>query len=582
MNRLTYFIGSILIILVIASCHPLDKVNLAALTKPDVYTLPAVAEAYVNNLYADFLPGLNSDEGFNSDEAEAGWPNTTNISPYLRGIINSNTYDYMPYDGIRTINLFLDGIDGATFDAATKNRLKGESLFWRAWAYFGMVKAYGGVELVLKPAAVGDNAAIFTARATTSACYTQIIKDLDDAIGLLPDASGNARINKAVAMAFKGRVTLFEASPQFNRTNSAQLWQAAYDANKAAVTYLDGKGFGLVDDFKQIWVSEMSKEVIMVKRYSYPESPNGYFQVAIWPLKYSESGAANGNMPSLELASTFPMKDGSKWNPNTMNYADFHQNRDDRFYYSIAYNGYPPYLLPMVGKENLWTYWYDKDGDPSTGVNGKEMRADFINGYESRSSFYSPKMVDSSIGVTNKLAGQIDWVEIRYAEVIMNLAEAANEVGKPDEAVQILGTIRDRAKILPGSDNKYGVTATDKGGIRQAIMDERFVEFAFETKRFNDLRRWRTYKSTMEGLPGSTKHGLRIEWSGTTANRPIGLENIDQIWNQFNVTVIEDVGKITMMPEDKYSFFGIPATYLERNSKLEQNNTWGGTFDPLK
>ena len=582
MNRLTYFIGSILIILMIARCNPLDKENLAALSKQDVFTLPAVAEAYVNNIYANFMPGLDSNEGFQSDEAVAGWPNTTFISPYLRGIITANSYDYMPYDGIRTINRFLDGIDAATFDAVNKNRLKGECLFWRAWAYFKMVRAYGGVELVLEPAAVGDNEAIFIPRSTTSACYTQIIKDLDDAISLLPDPSGNARIDKAVAIAFKGRVTLFEACPQFNRTNNVTLWQAAYDANKAAVTYLDSKGFGLVDDFKQIWLSEMNKEVIMVKRYSSPESPDGYFQVAIWPLKYSESGAANGNMPSLELASAYPMKDGSKWDPNSMNYADFHQNRDDRFYYSIAYNGYPPYLMPMLGKENLWTYWYDKDGDPSTGVNGKEIRADFMSGYESRSSFYSPKMVDSNISVPNKLQGQIDWVEIRYAEVIMNLAEAANEVGKLDEALQILGRIRARAKVLPGSDGKYGITATDKGGIRQAIMDERFVEFAFETKRFWDLRRWRIYKSRMEGLQGSTKHGLRIEWPGTAANRPMALENIDLIWNQFNVSVIEDVGKITMLPEDKYSFFGIPSTYLERNSKLEQNNTWGGTFDPLK
>lgn len=581
MKKLTYFIGSILIILIISSCNPLDKENLTAITKQDVYTLPAVADAYVNDIYTTFMPGLNSDEGTNSDEAMMSMGSTT-ISDYLRGVNTIDSYNYFPYGGIRNINLFLDGIDAATFDEATKSRLKGECLFWRAWAYFRMVRVYGGVELVLKPAAVGDDAAIFTARSKTSECYTQILKDLDDAIGLLPDPSGNARIDKGVAMAFKGRVTLFEASPQFNRANSAQLWQAAYDANKAAVTYLSGKGKGLVDDFKQIWLSEMNKEVIMVRRYSAPEATNGYFQVGIWPLKYSESGAAGGNMPSLELASTFPMKDGSKWDPNTMNYAAFQQNRDDRFYYSIAYNGYPPYIKAMFGKENLWTYWYDKDGNPASGINGKEVRADLFLSYESRSSFYSPKMVDANLGVSNKFDGQIDWVEIRYAEVIMNLAEAANEIGKSDEALQILGQIRARAKILPGSDGKFGITATAKDGIRQAIMDERFVEFAFETKRFWDLRRWRIYKSRMEGLAGSTRHGLRIEWNGTAANRPIGLENINDIWNKFNVTASEDVGKITMLPEDKYSFFGIPATYLERNSKLEQNNTWGGTFDPLK
>jgi hypothetical protein len=90
MNRLTYFIGSILIILIIVRCNPLDKENLVALSKQDVYTLPAVAEAYVNNIYATFMPGLNSDEGTNSDEAMNTW-NTVNVSDYLRGIITIDT-----------------------------------------------------------------------------------------------------------------------------------------------------------------------------------------------------------------------------------------------------------------------------------------------------------------------------------------------------------------------------------------------------------------------------------------------------------------------------------------------------------
>jgi hypothetical protein len=86
----------------------------------------------------------------------------------------------------------------------------------------------------------------------------------------------------------------------------------------------------------------------------------------------------------------------------------------------------------------------------------------------------------------------------------------------------------------------------------------------------------------MEGLENSARHGLRIEWAGATEDRPTGLENIDDIWDQFLITTIEDIQQNTMLDEDQYSFFGIPATYLDRNSQLEQNNTWGGTFDPLQ
>lgn len=581
MKKITYLIGSITLILTISGCDPLEKENLRAISNEDVYSIPGVAEAYVNDIYATFMPGINVDEGKQCDEAMSG-TNDVVISSYLRGTITADSYNYMPYGGIRNINQFLAGIDGATFDDATKNRLKGETLFWRAWAYFRMVRAYGGVELILKPESPDNTDAIFVPRATTSACFTQIIKDLDDAIAMLPDPKGNGRIDKGAAMAFKGRVALFLASPQFNRNNNSQLWQAAYDANKAAVTYLSGQGKGLLEDFNKLWQSEMSKEVIMVRRYSYPEATNGYSQVCVMPLKYGESGCAHGNQPSLELVNAFPMKDGSKWDPNAMDYASLFDNRDKRFYYTIAYNGALPYLRPMIGKENMWTYWYDKDGNAATGINGREMRADFFDGYESKSGFYTPKMMDPNLNAVNKLDGQIDWIEIRYAEVIMNLAEAANETDKSDEALQILGQIRKRAGIEAGANGKYGITVTSKNDIRQAIMDERFVEFAFENKRFWDLRRWRIYKSRMESFTDKYRHGLRVEWTGATASRPTGLEDINTIWNKFTAAPSNDVMPITMLAEDKYSFFGIPQTYLDRNSKIEQNNTWGGTFDPLK
>jgi starch-binding outer membrane protein, SusD/RagB family len=580
MNKIIYLIGNILLIFVIAGCEPLDKENLAAISGEDVITNPEVAEAYLNDIYANLMPGFNVNEGRDCDEAMSCM-NAGLISAYLRGQITSDSYNYYPYDVIRNVNIFLELIEDASFDQNIIDRLRGEALFWRAWAYFKMVRAYGGVPLVLKPESPSNEEAIFITRSTTSTCFTQIIKDLDDAIVLLPDPSGNGRIDKGSSMSFKGRVLLYYASPQFNRNNNVQLWQAAYDVNKSAVNYLNGQGKGLLEDFNKLWVEEMNKEVIMVRRYSYPEATNGMIQVCVMPLKYGESGCACGNQPSLELVNSFPMKDGSKWDPGTMDYRVLHQNRDDRFYATIAYNGAAPYLKPMFGKENMWTYYYDKDEDPSTGINGKEVRADFFDTYESRSGFYTNKMMDPNIDASNKEDGEIDWIEIRYAEVILNLAEAANEIDKPNEALDILYQIRERAGIEPGLNGKYGITATSKEEIRQIIMDERFVEFAFETKRFWDLRRWRIFKSRMEGLVGSTKHGLRIEWDGPTNERPTGLEDIDEIWDKFSVTVTEDVEKINMLEENKYSFFGIPSTHLDRNSKLEQNNTWGGTFNPL-
>ncbi|MBK6283843.1 MAG: RagB/SusD family nutrient uptake outer membrane protein [Draconibacterium sp.] len=159
MNKIIYLIGSVVLILITSGCDVLEKENLTAISNDDVYTIPGVAEAYVNDIYANFMPGINVDEGKTCDEAMSG-TNDVVISSYLRGTITADSYDYMPYSGIRNMNIFLDGIDGATFDEATKNRLKGETLFWRAWAYFRMVRAYGGVELILKPASPKDEEAV--------------------------------------------------------------------------------------------------------------------------------------------------------------------------------------------------------------------------------------------------------------------------------------------------------------------------------------------------------------------------------------------------------------------------------------
>ncbi len=588
MKTLKRFISLVFVLICFAKCNPLDKENLAAIQTTDVWGNPAVAEAYVNDIYGSLMPapwttGRVTDETMvvNSGYGEK-------LSPYLNGTLTVDSYnDYDNYAVIRRINIFLKGIDGATFADANKQSYKAQMLFWRAWIYFRMVKAYGGVELVLEPGDPANIEATFIPRSSTSACITQILKDLDDAIAGLENKSTIGRIDKCVAMSFKGRVLMYWASPQFNRNNDLARWTAAYDANKAALTFLDAQGKGLYNKYRELWLDEMNKEVIMVRRYQYPSFANGYSQACMRPLTYAR-GCVGGNMPSLELVNAYPMKDGSKFNPATMDYRKFYQNRDLRFYGSIAYNGAPPFIAPMFGCENMWTYFFDLDGNPATGINGKEARAEnvgstcgaYAENLYSESGFYPAKMLDQNITRTTVEDGQVDWIEIRYAEVLMNMAECANEIGKTPEALAALYQIRARAGIEAGTGN-YGITATSVLDIRKAIQDERLVEFAFEGQRFWDLRRWRIYASTFNNFKNKTFHGLRIEWTGTAANRPKGLTDINTVWDKFTVTESEDYEKVAPKAEDNYSFFGIPKSILERNSKIEQNNTWGGTFNPL-
>lgn len=595
MNTIKKITVIISVMLFIAGCSdPLEKENLKAITSSDVWGSSEIAEAYVNDIYASLMPAYNPGWGYPSasmqtgghtDEAIGSYMRTL-LSDYLKGTITIDSYNYFPYDIIRRINIFLAGIDAATFADAQKKQLKGEALFWRAWAYFKMVYAYGGVPLVLTPTPVGDNDAIFTPRNKTSECFTQILKDMDDAINLLKDKDNIGRIDKCAAIAFKGRVLLFKASPQFNRTNTVSLWADAYNANKQAITFLNSQGKGLYDSYKGIWLNKMNKEVIMVRRHSYPESPNGgssNLGERQRPEIYSPGG--NGlNYPSLELVNADPLKNGSMWDPKTMDYRKLHQNRSKRFYDQIAFNGASPYIPDMViNQENLWTYYYDKDGNPNTGVNGKESSPTSLTGYSTFSSFYCAKMNDQNITKATCANSAIDYIEIRYAEVLLNLAEAANEAGNNSDALDALYKIRNRAGIDAGVDGKYGITATTVASLRQVIQNERFVELAFEDKRWWDLRRWRTYTKVFSDMANGTRHGLMVQYNGPVSARPVGMANIDTFFDKLTIIVQEDnAGKTAMLAEDKYSFFGIPAAILARNSKMEQNNTWGGTFDPLQ
>ncbi|MES1249665.1 MAG: RagB/SusD family nutrient uptake outer membrane protein, partial [Chitinophaga rupis] len=206
----------------------LDKKDLTTIGQTDLWNDPLLANAYVNKLYADNLPGWDQNVAGNSDESFGG-------TDVMYGQLTVNSITTWSYQYIRNINLLLQNIDQGKLTDAQRNPLKGQALFLRAWRYFEMVRLYGGVPLVLTAQDVHDS--IFVPRNKTSECITQIITDLDNAAQLLPASWSGADIGRAsagAAMALKGRVLLYYASPQFKPGNLTDRWQKAYDANKAA------------------------------------------------------------------------------------------------------------------------------------------------------------------------------------------------------------------------------------------------------------------------------------------------------------------------------------------------------------
>lgn len=574
MKSAKIFVLISLCVLVISSgCSKiLDKKNLNAVNETDVWNDIDLATAYVNNFYGNMLPGWSTEFGDYSEESDGG-------GSYMYGQLTENSVNYWPYDDIRAVNLLLTNIDKGRLSAADKKLLKGQAFFFRGWQYFQMVIRYGGVPLVLEPQSLSDD--LLVKRASTSATMAQISKDLDSAIANLPDVSAsnqsenNGRVHKGTALAVKGRVSLFYASPQFDPSqNAAGRWQAAYDANLAAKTSLISKGFGLYPSFAGIWFNEMNKEVIFVRRYEFSTGVALSFHnwsASNRPLDVSQ-GSTGGNRPTWDIVKTFPMQDGKLITDPTSAYTydpvKFWQNRDPRFKETIIYNGAPWGLGISSPQPGRLQYTYV----------GAETNSPTLTG------FYNKKAVDTTQNSIQAFNSGTDWVELRYAEVLLNLAEAANEVGKIDEAYTELKAIRSRAGIDPGANNLHGLKANmTKAEMRDAILFERQIEFVFEAKRYWDLRRHRLFETKLNGM---RRTGLKTTLKAGVTKAQINALSRAQVeanYNQYfdqQVITLDTQFPINWKPE--YYFFAIPNTHLQQNSNLEQTAGWtGGTFDPL-
>ncbi|WP_316838208.1 RagB/SusD family nutrient uptake outer membrane protein [Pedobacter nutrimenti] len=616
LNKYIYILCVVLIALGSSCKKGLDYENTGAINPKNVWTDSVLIKAYLNDVYGGLMPGWPLGSGASADEGING--SGGNLGNFQQGIVNVTTnFTNLNYTYIDKTNYFMDqlaNVSESVLSPSTKNRLVGEAKFWRAWTYWGMVSSVGGVPLILHTQNGNDLSLLKVARNKTSECVAQIVKDLDEAAAVLPpNYSGTdyGRINRAAALGFKARVLLWYASPLFNAANNQSRWENAYNAAKAAVQAADAAGFGLFENYRLIWYSR-NKEQIMTRQYYYPDS---YMNFApIRPIAFT-NGSTNNDQPILPLLIAYPKRDGSPMqfdknqlsNPayNQQFLTDFYTNRDDRFYATIWCGGtvYPTPDVNTLGmtsprSRTYWQAWTWKDAaTPSTIVPAKSnalfsgISPIVQNGDENGvTGFFQRKGLDTTLNSTNLVgvaSGSKSWFSpMRYAELLLNLAECANETGRSNEALTALYAIRKRAGIAPGAGTNYGVTATGLSDIRMAIMNERQVEFAFEGFRFNDLRRWKRYDILNAQ---TTRRGLLLMLNKGQA-LPGNTDNImtASVRTKFSAVIVENLDK-TASTNQMYNltlnhwFNSLnPAQISIEPDRLPQNTEWGGSFDPLQ
>lgn len=532
----------------------------------------------MNNASAEFLYGTMTENSV----TDIGTGNTTTTNRYF---------------DIRRCNTAIDGINAGTMPEDVKKKLKGQFFFMRAYVYWRLVNLYGGVPLILHPQDLAEDD-LKTPRAKTSECIAAITNDLDSAAAYLPPSWTGAdigKITKGAAYAFKGRVLLYYASPQFNPTNLSDRWEAAYKANKEAYDTCVANGYILFPNYANIWVTEDNKEVILVRKLdAVSVSPGRGTNNEYITRPYSESNGGGSNQPTWNQVQAYTMKDGLPITNASSGYDAtlFWQNRDPRLDMSIAYNG-ASWPLSSKSLRKQWNYTGVLDESASTIVTG----------------FYTKKITNPTLQASQALYNSntgggsgMDWIEMRFAEVIMNLADAANETGRLSEAKDMVRLIRKRAGIVAGAFD-YGLSiATNTAEMRSLILNERQVEFAFEGKRYWDLRRTRNFglistRFAYKWAPkapyyaGTTRSGAlgtdifldKADAQGVKPRDTANLNNKSVYTAMFTTSTTSLEGSNVINIPDKYYFYALPNYFNQFSYIIAQTKGWnGGSFDPLQ
>ncbi|SDE02697.1 RagB/SusD family nutrient uptake outer membrane protein [Niabella drilacis] len=430
-------------------------------------TLPGFGRAFEYSMWSS-----NTDESIYNNDDGSWLIQRGQIAPENLG--NAGAFWGRSYRGIRDCNWALNNIASVTMSDGHKKNIIGELKFLRAFRYQDLIRNYGGAVLVGdRVYELKDNysdPALFT-RASLKASIDYAVAQLDTAAQLLPRDNGGSwplgRATKGAALALKARLLLYAASPLYN----CGTWAAAA---KAAQDVIDLKKYAIQDNYSALFIDQTmaGNEIIFGRQYTIT-APHVRMEISNGPNGYD--GWA-GNTPLQNLVDAYQMDDGKDITDATSGYdaAKPYENRDKRFYYTILYNG-----ASYRGRA-LEAYI----------PGGRDSKDGPSNWNTTKTGYYLRKFMNDANPIQNpwSSAGQQPWIYIRYAEVLLNYAEAQNEASGPDETVyDAVNQVRQRASVgqppLPS-----GLSQTQ---MRGAIRKERQVELAFEEHRFYDVRRWK-------------------------------------------------------------------------------------------
>jgi len=470
-----------------------------------VYDVLGQASVYGDAMFNQL--GAASDESYYARNNQSTGPMVLN---YDASDINVRDLWRSLYQGIQRANLLLANIDKPEMDETKRNAVKGEVLFLRGYYHFLLVSNWGDVPLITEVTSSVNDTDI--PRTPAKDVYTQIISDMETAEGLVKNISDigfSGRVSKTAVQGILARVNLYMAGYP---VQDVSKYADALSWAKKVVSGVDG-AHSLNPDYKQIFINYAQD------KYDINES--------IWEVEFWGNRIGNAYQES-----------GRVGNTNGILCGDMNEG------YSYGFIGATPKLFNLYEATDSRRDWaiapYKYVAQTSEKLNWKPEEIFQRNMGKFRREY---ELIEKQKNFTPQ-----NFPILRYADVLLMLAEAENEVNGPsDLAHDMINQVRTRANATPftaSNNNRF----TNKEDFRAEIQDERARELCFEALRIPDLRRWGIYVSEMKEVAAEI-----------TSDAPAGFK--------YSAIAGNNMG-------ERHILFPIPLYEMSLNKALVQNKGW--------
>ncbi len=539
-----------LLALFVTACDYLEYDETSYNRKEDVFSDFGRAKDFLTAIYSELPTDFRSIDGAMrasaTDNAEHVW-DLSDVQKFNDGSWSSiqtldNVWPSM-YSGIRAANMFLAETEGEEFEDQKYNNdyadmmqqfrnYTYEARFLRAFFYFELVKRYKNVPLIT--GVLTEEEAKNVEQASFDQVVNFIVSECDAIAPELPvsyknfsSAQETGRATRGAAMALKARTLLYASSPLHNSDNNMDKWEAAAQASKAII---DSAWYSLESNYNNVVNNITSSELIFETR----QDNTNFFERNNFPIGIE--GGNTGTCPTQNLVDVYEMSatglpihdPASGYDPQNP-----YAGRDGRLGVTVILNN------STFKGQTMETF--------IGGANGKPRPNATETGY------YLKKYVIEAVSLepTNTTTRVHTWVLFRYGEVLLNYAEAMNEVYGPENAADLgmtaleaVNQVRQRARMPQFPE---GMTREQ---FRDKLRNERRVELAFEDHRFWDVRRWKIGNQT------TNIYAMRI------------VKNEDETFSYEKVLLEQRAF------EERMNLYPIPQAEIYKNPNLEQNPGW--------